>query len=66
MDFSQNKTLRQYGFDLRQPIICHPKVSLLELLREFRKGHSHLALVYEKGDLRNKKEDNPLLGQTIN
>jgi len=48
IDYSQNKSIKQYGFELRQPIICNPRTSLLILLREFKKGKSHLALITEQ------------------
>lgn len=35
------------GLHLRQPVVVGPDTSLLELLREFQRGHSHMALVVE-------------------
>lgn len=33
---------------MRPPIVCHPKAGLLDILRELKKGKSHLALVTEQ------------------
>jgi len=48
IDYSKNKTIKQYGFELRQPIVCNPNTSLHNLLSEFRKGKSHIALITEQ------------------
>jgi metal transporter CNNM len=54
VDFNK-KSLRNLGIELRQPLIISPKVKLLDLLREFRKGRSHIALLTEQvSDLQNK------------
>ena len=44
----QNKSLRQIGIVLGKPIIISPELSLVELLREFKKGKSHLAFITEQ------------------
>jgi len=55
VDFNQNKSLRQLGIELRKPIVVSPFVSIIDLLREFRKGKSHMAFITEQvEDLQNK------------
>lgn len=55
VDFNQNKSLRQLGIELRKPIVVSPSVSIIDLLREFRKGKSHMAFITEQvEDLQNK------------
>ena len=50
-----NKSLRQLGIQLRSPLVISPKLSLLDLLREFRKGKSHMAFITEQvEELQNK------------
>ena len=44
----QNKSLRQIGIELRKPIVISPRLSLVDLLREFKKGKSHLAFITEQ------------------
>lgn len=48
VDFNQNKSLRQLGIELRKPIVISPRMSMIDLLREFRKGKSHMAFVTEQ------------------
>jgi len=55
VDFDQKKTLRQLGIELRKPIVISPTVRIVDLLREFRKGKSHMAFVTEQvEDLQHK------------
>jgi len=55
VDFDQNKSLRQLGIELGKPIVISPRVSVIDLLREFRKGKSHMAFITEQvEDLQNK------------
>lgn len=55
VDFNQNKSLRQLGIELRKPIVISPKYSIIDLLREFRIGKSHMAFITEQvEDLQNK------------
>jgi len=55
VDFNQNKSLRHLGIELRKPIVVSPSVSIIDLLREFRKGKSHMAFITEQvEDLQNK------------
>ena len=48
LDFDQNKSLRQLGIELGKPIVISPRVSVIDLLREFRKGKSHMAFITEQ------------------
>lgn len=48
IDFNQNKSLRQLGINLKKPIVISPRLSLLDLLREFKKGKSHMAFITEQ------------------
>lgn len=48
LDFDQNKSLRQLGIELGKPIVINPRVSVIDLLREFRKGKSHMAFITEQ------------------
>ncbi len=48
VDISQNKTLRQLGIDLKKPLVISPRLNLIDLLREFREGRSHMAFITEQ------------------
>ncbi len=48
IDLSEKKSMRQYGIVLRKPLIIPPKLNLLDLLREFKKGKSHMAFITEQ------------------
>lgn len=48
IDFNQSKSLRQLGIELKKPIVISPSISLLDLLREFKKGKSHMAFITEQ------------------
>jgi metal transporter CNNM len=55
IDIDRNKSLRQYGIELRKPIVISPTLSVFDLLKEFRKGKSHMAFITEQvEDLQNK------------
>jgi CBS domain containing-hemolysin-like protein len=55
VDFDQKKSLRQLGIELRKPIVISPLVRIVDLLREFRKGKSHMAFITEQvEDLQHK------------
>jgi hypothetical protein len=47
IDFN-NKSLKNLGLELRPPLVVSPRVGLLDLLREFRKGKSHMAILTEQ------------------
>jgi metal transporter CNNM len=48
VDFNQNKTLRQLGIELKKPLVISPRLSLIDLLRQFREGRSHMAFITEQ------------------
>ena len=48
VDFNQNKTIRQLGIALKKPLVISPRLSMIDLLREFRKGKSHMAVITEQ------------------
>jgi CBS domain containing-hemolysin-like protein len=48
LDFEQKKSLRNLGIELRKPIVISPSVRIVDLLREFRKGKSHMAFITEQ------------------
>ena len=48
IDFDRNKSLRQFGIELRKPIVISPRLSVFDLLKEFRKGKSHMAFITEQ------------------
>jgi len=49
------ESLKEKEITLRKPIVIHPKMNLLDLLREFRKGKSHIALITENVEAVQKK-----------
>jgi metal transporter CNNM len=51
IDFSQNRSLKDLGIRLKLPLVISPKMTLIELLREFRKGKSHMAFITEQVEL---------------
>ena len=55
VDVTQNKSLRELGIHLKSPIVIHPNMKLIDVLREFKKGKSHMAFVTEQVEkLQNK------------
>lgn len=48
IDLDKNKSLRQFGIELRKPIVISPRLSVFDLLKEFRKGKSHMAFITEQ------------------
>lgn len=48
VDVNQNRSLRQLGIGLRKPLVISPRATVLNLLREFRKGKSHMAFITEQ------------------
>ncbi len=48
VDFNQNKTLRQLGLELKKPLVIPPRLNLIDLLREFKSGRSHMAFITEQ------------------
>lgn len=47
INFSENKTLCEYNIQVRKPLVVHPNMALVDLLKEFRKGKSHMAFITE-------------------
>ena len=55
LDFRQEKSIKNLGIELRKPIVISPSITLFDLLREFRKGKSHMAFITDKvEDLQSK------------
>jgi metal transporter CNNM len=50
VDFGQGKSVKQLGITLFPPLIVKPDSTALDLLREFKKGRSHMALITENPD----------------
>ena len=55
IDFNQNRSLKELGIRLKLPLVISPKMTLIELLREFRKGKSHMAFITEQVELLQSK-----------
>lgn len=55
VDINENKTLRELGIRLKAPLVIHPSLNLIDLLREFRKGKSHMAFITEQVEKLQKK-----------
>lgn len=55
IDISQNKSIRQLGIKLSSALIMRPDSTAIELLREFKKGRSHMAFVTEQADEINQR-----------
>lgn len=45
LDLSEKKSMRQMGIQLSKPLVISPKMNLLDLLKEFKKGKSHMAFI---------------------
>lgn len=55
MDINTRKSMHQLGIQIKKPLVIGPNINLLELLREFKKGKSHMAFITEQvEDLQNK------------
>ena len=48
VDVTQMKSLREIGVHLKPPLVIHPNMSLIDLLRLFRQGKSHMAFITEQ------------------
>ena len=55
VDFNQNRSLKELGIRLKLPLVISPKMTLIDLLREFRKGKSHMAFITEQVELLQSK-----------
>jgi metal transporter CNNM len=47
-DSNENKSIREIGISLKKPLVIPPSMKLVDLLREFRKGKSHMAFITEQ------------------
>ena len=48
VDFNLKKNLKELGIKLKKPLVIHPNMTLVDLLREFRSGKSHMAFITEQ------------------
>jgi metal transporter CNNM len=55
IDFNQNRSLKELGIRLKLPLVISPNMTLIDLLREFRKGKSHMAFITEQVELLQSK-----------
>ena len=51
VDFNLRKSLKELGIRLKNPIVIPPTMTLVNLLREFRGGKSHMAFITEQVEL---------------
>ncbi len=49
------ESLRDKIIELRKPLVISPDMNLLDLLKEFRKGKSHMAFITEEVEVMQKK-----------
>lgn len=47
IDLTERKSMRQHGILVKRPLVISPRMNLLDLLREFKKGKSHMAFITE-------------------
>ena len=47
-DFTNGESIKDKSINLRKPIVVSPETNLLDLLKEFRQGKSHMAFVTEE------------------
>ena len=47
INFSENKSLCQLNIQIRKPLVVHPSMAIIDLLKEFLKGKSHMAFITE-------------------
>ncbi len=55
MQFNNNESLKDKGINLRKPLVIDPEMNLLDLMKEFRKGKSHMAFITEDVELVQQK-----------
>jgi len=55
IDYNQNRSLKELGIRLKLPLVISPNMTLIDLLREFRKGKSHMAFITEQVELLQSK-----------
>ena len=51
VDIDKNKSIKELGIRLKFPLVIKPTMTLIDLLREFRKGKSHIAFITEQDEL---------------
>jgi metal transporter CNNM len=51
VDFNQRKSLKDLGILLKPPLVIPPNMTLINLLRQFRSGKSHMAFITEQVEL---------------
>ena len=51
VDFNFKKSLKDLGIRLKPPLVIPPNMTLINLLREFRSGKSHMAFITEQVEL---------------
>ena len=47
INFSGNKSLCALNVEIRKPLVVHPSMAIIDLLKEFLKGKSHMAFITE-------------------
>ena len=55
IDLTQNKTLRQLGLEIKKPLVISPNLTMIDLLRRFREGKSHIAFITDQVEELEKK-----------
>ena len=48
VDFNLKKSLKELGIELKRPLVIPPNMTIVNLLREFRSGKSHMAFITEQ------------------
>ena len=51
IDFNSGKSIRDLGLRLKPPLVISPNMTLINLLRQFRSGKSHMAIITEQVEL---------------
>ena len=51
IDFNSGRSLKELGLRLKPPLVISPNMTLINLLREFRSGKSHMAFITEQVEL---------------
>ena len=51
VDFNQRKSLKDLGILIKPPLVIPPNMTLINLLRQFRSGKSHMAFITEQVEL---------------
>ena len=55
VDFNLKKSLKDLGIRMKPPLVIPPYMTLVNLLREFRSGKSHMAFITEQVELLQSK-----------